>query len=263
MVKKISRIAVGVEYDGTVYKGFQKQKSTQKTIQGLIDNALSQVADHKIKTICSGRTDSGVHAYCQTLHFDTTSSRENKSWVQGGNSLLPEDIRFIWVRKVKDDFHSRFSAISRTYRYIVRNSSLPSALNRNRHLWIKGDLDLVGMRRASSYLIGERDFTSFRSSSCQSKTSFRHIHSIEIKKKGDLILFDITANSFLQNMVRIIIGTLLEVGSKKITPKQVKLILETKDRKLAGTTTSPKGLYFVRTSYLKKFKLPVDSNFLI
>ena len=255
MVKEITRIAIGVEYEGTAYKGFQKQKSTSETIQGLIDKALSQVADEKIKSVCSGRTDAGVHAFCQTIHFDTTSSRENKAWVQGGNSLLPKDIRFIWAQKVNNNFHSRFSAISRTYRYIIRNSSFPSALNRSRHLWIKEDLDLQSMRRASSYLIGDRDFTSFRSSSCESKTSIRNIYSIKIKKKGELVLIDLTANAFLLNMVRIIVGTLLEVGRKKITPKKVKLILDAKDRKLSGKTASPEGLYFVGTSYEEKFKL--------
>ena len=255
MVKEITRIAIGVEYEGTAYKGFQKQKSTSQTIQGLIDKALSQVADQKIKSVCSGRTDAGVHAYCQTIHFDTTSSRKNKAWVQGGNSLLPKDIRFIWAQKVNNNFHSRFSAISRTYRYIIRNSSFSSALNRNRHLWIKEDLDLQSMRRASSYLIGDRDFTSFRSSSCQSNSSFRNIYSIKIKKKGELILIDITANAFLLNMVRIIVGTLLEVGRKKVTPNKVKSILDAKDRKLAGKTASPEGLYFVGTNYEEKFKL--------
>ena len=260
MAKEISRIAVGVEYDGTAYKGFQKQKSTNETIQGFIDVALSQIADQKINTTCSGRTDTGVHAYCQIIHFDTAAFRAKKAWIQGGNALLPKDIRFIWAQKVSDNFHSRFSAISRTYRYIIRNSSFPSALNRNRHLWIKEDLDLLGMRRASSYLIGEQDFASFRSSTCQSKTSLRKIHAIRIQKQSELVLIDITANAFLLNMVRIIVGTLLEVGSKKITPKEVKLILSAKDRKLAGKTSSPEGLYFVGASYLKKFKIPPVSN---
>ena len=263
MSKKITRIAMGVEYEGTAYKGFQKQKSTNKTIQGLVDNALSQIANQSIKTTCSGRTDAGVHAYCQTIHFDTVSYREKKAWVLGGNSLLPKDIRFIWAKKVNSDFHSRYSATSRTYRYIIRNSSLPYALNRNRQLWIKEELDLQSMRRASLYLIGEKDFTSFRSASCQSKNSFRNIQSIKIKKKGELIFIDIIANAFLLNMVRIIIGTLLDVGTKKITPKRLKFVLESKDRRLAGKTSSPEALYFVRATYLKKFKIPTASNFLI
>ena len=263
MAKKIYRIALGVEYEGTEYRGFQKQKSTKDTIQGFLDEALSKVANESIQTICSGRTDSGVHAYCQTIHFDTASIREINSWIKGGNSLLPKDIRVIWAREVPKDFHSRFSAISRTYRYIIRNSNLPSALNRNQNLWVKENIDLVSMRRASSYLIGEKDFSSFRSSSCQSKTPFRNIHSIEIKKKEELVFVEITANAFLLNMVRIIIGTLLEVGTKKITPKRVKQILEAKNRKLAGKTSSPKGLHFVGTEYLKKYKVPSVSNFLI
>ena len=260
MAKKIFRIALGIEYEGTAYKGFQKQKSTKKTVQGQLDSALSRVANQQILTACSGRTDSGVHAYCQTIHLDTTSLREVESWVKGGNSLLPKDIRILWAKQVSSDFHSRFSALSRTYRYIIRNSDLPSALDRNKKLWVKEKLDLRDMRRASSYLIGEKDFSSFRSSSCQSKSSNRNIHSINIKKKGDLLFIDINANAFLLNMVRIITGTLLETGLKKITPKRVKEILEAKDRRLAGKTASPNGLYLVGTEYLKKYKVPNISN---
>jgi len=263
MVNKIFRLALGIEYEGTAYKGFQKQKSTKKTVQGLIDSALSQVADQQILTTCSGRTDAGVHAYCQTIHVDTTSFREVKSWINGGNALLPKDIRILWAKQVSDDFHSRFSALSRTYRYIIRNSELSSALDRNKKLWIKEKLDLRNMRRASSYLIGEHDFSSFRSSSCQSKSPYRNINSINIKKKGDLLFIDIKANAFLLNMVRIITGTLLETGLNKIPPKKVKKILDAKDRRLAGKTASPKGLYFVRTEYLKKYKIPNFSNFVI
>ncbi len=261
MGNKVHRTAIGLEYDGTAYKGFQKQRNTTRTIQNLVDQSLSNVADHKIKTICCGRTDSGVHAFSQIIHFDTTSYREDKAWVEGGNSFLPKDIRLLWAKKVTDRFHARFSAISRTYRYIIKCSSSPSALNRNRHLWINEDLDLRSMKRASLYLLGEKDFTSFRTSSCQSKTPFRNIYSIKIKKKGELIFVDITANAFLLNMVRIIVGTLLEVGLKRKKPNEIKMILEAKDRKLAGKTSSPKGLYLVGASYLNKFKLPNITNF--
>ena len=260
MARKTFRIALGIEYEGTAYKGFQKQKSTKKTIQGLLDFALSKVANHQILTACSGRTDAGVHAYCQIIHFETTSLRETKSWINGGNALLPEDIRILWAKQVPDDFHSRYSALSRTYRYIIRNSDIPSALDRNKKLWIREKLDLRSMRRASSYLIGENDYSSFRSSACQSKSPNRNIHSINIKKKGDLLFIDINANAFLLNMVRIIIGTLLETGLKKISPNRVKEILEAKDRTLAGKTASPNGLYFVSTEYLEKYKLPNISN---
>ena len=263
MAKKTFRIALGIEYEGTAYKGFQKQKSTKKTVQSLLDSALTKVANQQILTACSGRTDAGVHAYCQIIHFDTTSLRDVKSWMNGGNAILPKDIRILWAKQVSNDFHSRFSALSRTYRYIIRNSEVPSALDRNKKLWVSERLDLRNMRRASSYLIGEKDFSSFRSSSCQSKSPNRNIHSINIKRKGDLLFIDINANAFLLNMVRIITGTLLETGLKKITPKRVKEILDAKDRTLAGKTASPNGLYFVGTEYLKKYKVPNISNSVI
>tara|TARA_Y100000590_G_scaffold140605_2_gene161355 strand:+ start:13706 stop:14497 length:792 start_codon:yes stop_codon:yes gene_type:complete len=260
MSKKNFRIALGIEYEGTAYRGFQKQKTTKRTIQGLLDSALSKVADQNISTTCSGRTDAGVHAYCQIVHFDTSSIRKNYNWINGCNALLPPDIRVLWAKKVPKDFHARFSAISRTYQYIIRNKVTPAALNRNQNLWVKEKIDLRCMRIAASHLTGEHNFTSFRSTSCQSKTAFRDIESIRIRKARDLILIEITANAFLLNMVRIIVGTLLQVGLKKIPPKKVKEILEAKDRKLAGKTSSPKGLHFIGTKYLKKYSIPSTSN---
>ncbi len=260
MSNKNFRIALGIEYEGTAYRGFQKQKSTNKTIQGLLDSALSKVANQKISTACSGRTDAGVHAYCQTVHFDTSSIRENNNWINGCNALLPSDIRVLWAKKVPEEFHARFSAVSRTYQYIIRNTGTPSALNRNQSLWVKERVNLKSMRIASSHLIGEHNFTSFRSTSCQSKTPLREIESIKIRKVRDLILIEITANAFLLNMVRIIVGTLLDVGLKRIPPKKIKNILEAKDRRLAGKTSSPKGLHFVGTKYLKQFGIPSTKN---
>ena len=250
---------IKIEYDGSKFVGWQYQNNGI-SVQEVLQRAFFKFLKEKVTVNASGRTDAGVHAYCQIIHFDTASIREIKSWIEGGNALLPKDIRIIWAKRVNNDFHSRFSAISRTYRYIIRNSSLPSALERNQNLWVKENLDLSAMRRASSYLLGENDFSSFRSSSCQSKTPYRNIHSIEVKKKRDLISIEVTANAFLLNMVRIIIGTLLEVGTKKIVPKKVKHILDAKDRRLAGKTSSPKGLYFVGTKYLKKYKVPSISK---
>ena len=260
MHKNLSRIVVGIEYDGTAYKGFQKQKSTSKTIQSHVEEVLSKVAAHKIKSTCSGRTETGVHAYRQVIHFDTSENRHANSWISGGNSLLPKDIRFLWAKKVSGDFHARFSAISRSYRYVIRNSNFPSALERNKSLWIKEPLDLFSMRRACRYLKGENDFTSFRSTSCQSRTPFRNIHRLKISKKKGYYNIDITANAFLLNMMRIIVGTLLEVGIKKISPLRVKQILEEKDRRLAGKTAPSSGLYFIGPTYLNKFRIPPSSN---
>ena len=176
-------------------------KETKQTIQGLLENGLDQVADQKIKSFCSGRTDSGVHALMQVIHFETNSSRRADEWVRGVNSYLPHDIRVIWSREVEDSFHARFSALDRSYRYIIRNNDAPSALWSKRSLYIHKKLDHQAMYRASQYLVGEHDFSSFRGSGCQSKTPIRNMKSIEIKKKKDLILIDLKANAFLLHMV--------------------------------------------------------------
>ncbi len=260
MPKKIRRIALGLEYQGTEYFGLQKQKTTEKTIQGLLEGALNFVANEKIKTFSCGRTDSGVHAYGQVMHFDTGASREDQDWVRGGNSLLPEDIKIIWAREVNDEFHARFSTLSRTYRYIIRNTETPSALWSKRSLWVSKNLDIQSMRRASRHLLGENDFSSFRGSGCQSKSPLRFVESIKISKKKEFIFIDITANSFLLNMVRIIVGTLMQVGRKEASTSYLKEILELKDRRQAGKTASSSGLYFIGPKYPGKFKIPSLKN---
>jgi len=249
-------VALGLEYEGTNYSGFQKQKSTKQTIQGLLDMGLKRVADQQIKSFCSGRTDSGVHALMQVIHFETNSSRRSDEWVRGVNSYLPHDIRVIWSREVEDTFHARFSALDRSYRYIIRNNDTPSALWSKRSLYIPQELDYQAMRRASKYLVGEHDFSSFRGSGCQSKTPIRNMKSIEIKKKKDLIFIDLKANAFLLHMVRVIVGTLIMVGKKEISPLEVKKILNLRDRKVAGKTVDSAGLYFVGPSYPKIFRIP-------
>jgi len=258
--EKKKRIVIGLEYDGTKYKGFQKQKNTSLTIQGQIEKALTKIADKKINTVCSGRTDTGVHAYCQVIHFDTDKSRDIGSWVNGGNYLLNKDIRILWAKEVNEEFHARFSAISRSYRYILRLSKLPSALSKDRTLWIKNKLDVAAMKRSSKFLIGEHDFSSFRGSSCQSKSPFRQIQKIAFNADKEIVLIDITANAFLLHMVRIIIGTLLMVGKHDILYSDVKKILEAKDRRLAGKTAASSGLYFLGPSYPRKFSVPVQNN---
>ena len=245
MPKKIRRIALGLEYQGTNYFGLQKQKTTEKTVQGLLEVALNSVSNETIKTFSCGRTDSGVHAYGQVMHFDTYASRKEQEWVRGGNSLLPSDIVILWAKEVNSDFHARFSTLSRTYRYIIRNTEVPSALWGKRSLWVNKDLDIKAMRRASRYLLGERDFSSFRGSGCQSNSPVREITDITIAKKNEFISIDITANSFLLNMVRIMVGTLILVGQKDITASKINTIIEGKDRRLSGKTVSSDGLYFI------------------
>ena len=260
MPEKIRRIALGLEYQGTNYFGLQKQKTTDQTIQGLLEVALSSVSNETIKTFSCGRTDSGVHAYGQVMHFDTCASRKEQEWVRGGNSLLPGDIVILWAKEVDNDFHARFSTLSRTYRYIIRNTAVPSALWGNRSLWINQDLDINAMRRASKYLLGEKDFSSFRGSGCQSNSPVREITDIKIAKQNEFVSIDITANSFLLNMVRIMVGTLILVGQKDITASKLNNIIESKDRRLSGKTVSADGLYFIGPQYPQQFKIPSIEN---
>ena len=246
------RIALGVEYDGSEYFGFQKQKTTNQTIQGLLETSASKVADHKVKTFCSGRTDAGVHAFMQVIHFDTDAIRSSREWLRGINSYLPSDIRVIWSKEMDESFHARFSATRRSYLYNIFNNQTPSALWSDRSLFVTQQLDIRSMRAASKYLIGEHDFTSFRGSGCQSKTSLRNIDNIEISKKDRFIRVELSANAFLLHMVRIIIGTLLMVGKKEIKPKEVENILKQQDRRLAGKTVSSSGLFFLGPEYPQK-----------
>ena len=251
-----SRVALGIEYDGSEYYGFQKQKSTEQTIQGNLENSISKVANHSIKTFCSGRTDAGVHAFMQVVHFDTESRRSTREWVRGINSYLPHDIKVLWSKELDETFHARFSATHRSYLYRILNNQTPSALWSKRSLFVPQKLDIRAMRAASKYLIGEHDFSSFRGSGCQSNSPVRTIENIKITKKNNFITFELRANAFLLHMVRIIIGTLLMVGKKEIKPVEMKNILNEKDRRISGKTVSSSGLYFLGPKYPAKYHLP-------
>ena len=251
-----SRVALGIEYDGSEYYGFQKQKSTEQTIQGNLETSISKVANHSIKTICSGRTDAGVHAFMQVVHFDTESRRSTREWVRGINSYLPHDIKVLWSKELDETFHARFTATHRSYLYRILNNQTPSALWSKRSLFVPQKLDIRAMRAASKYLIGEHDFSSFRGSGCQSNSPVRTIENIKITKKNNFITFELRANAFLLHMVRIIIGTLLMVGKREIKPVEMKNILNEKDRRIAGKTVSSSGLYFLGPKYPAKYHLP-------
>ena len=256
-----SRVALGIEYDGSEYYGFQKQKSTEQTIQGNLENSISKVANHSIKTFCSGRTDAGVHAFMQVVHFDTESRRSTREWVRGINSYLPHDIKVLWSKELDETFHARFTATHRSYLYRILNNQTPSALWSKRSLFVPQKLDIRAMRAASKYLIGEHDFSSFRGSGCQSNSPVRSIEDIKISKKNNFITFELRANAFLLHMVRIIIGTLLMVGKREIKPVEMKNILNEKDRRIAGKTVSSSGLYFLGPKYPAKYQLPdIEDN---
>ena len=251
-----SRVALGIEYDGSEYYGFQKQKSTEQTIQGNLENSISKVANHSIKTFCSGRTDAGVHAFMQVVHFDTESRRSTREWVRGINSYLPHDIKVLWSKELDETFHARYSATHRSYLYRILNNQTPSALWSKRSLFVPQKLDIRAMRAASKYLIGEHDFSSFRGSGCQSNSPVRTIENIKITNKNNFITFELRANAFLLHMVRIIIGTLLMVGKREIKPLEMKNILKEKDRRISGKTVSSSGLYFLGPKYPAKYHLP-------
>ncbi len=243
------KIALGVEYLGTHFHGWQLQKSGIRTVQKVVEEALSSVANHPVRVFCSGRTDAGVHAVEQVIHFETEAIRANKAWVFGGNVNLPSDVNFVWARQVDDDFHARFNAHARQYHYKIHNTKVRSALLDAHSLWEPVPLDIDAMNQAGAYLLGKHDFSAFRGSLCQAKSPIKTIEFIKLTKAGDDILLDIKANAFLHHMVRNIVGTLLKVGRGERDVIWVKEVLDSKQRKYAGMTAQPQGLYFIKAFY--------------
>jgi tRNA pseudouridine38-40 synthase len=251
------RIALGVEYEGTHYSGWQRQLSPlQETVQQHVERALSQIANRQVSVICAGRTDAGVHATCQVIHFDCAIDRGTKAWVVGSNSLLPDSIRILWAKNVSADFHARFSATSRRYFYLIYQRKIASVMFAGRISHERAPLDLDAMNAAAQFLPGERDFSAFRAAGCQSKSANRNIMHARLYQEGSLIVFDIQANAFLQHMVRNIIGSLLVVGRGQQSPGWIDELLQGKDRSRAGKTASPHGLYLVGVNYPPQFEIP-------
>ncbi|SFV88183.1 tRNA pseudouridine synthase A [hydrothermal vent metagenome] len=248
-MKVATKIAMGVEYMGTDFHGWQLQKSGIRTVQQEVENALSIVANHPVRVFCSGRTDAGVHAVEQVIHFETTADREDDAWLFGGNVNLPADVNFTWAKRVNDDFHARFGAHARRYNYKIYNTKVRSAIIDKHSLWEPRDLDIDAMQKASKYLLGEHDFSSFRGSLCQAKSPVKTIEFIHLTKEGDKILLDIKANAFLHHMVRNIVGTLLKIGRGERPIEWIQEVLNAKDRTKAGATAQPQGLYFIKAFY--------------
>ncbi|MBT3277584.1 tRNA pseudouridine(38-40) synthase TruA [Candidatus Thioglobus sp.] len=243
------RIALGVEYMGTNFHGWQLQKSGIRTVQQVVEKALSKVADHPVRVFCSGRTDAGVHAIEQVIHFETHAIREDKAWLFGGNVNLPADVNFTWSKRVDDDFHARFSAIARRYNYKIHNTKVRSSIIGQHSLWEPRALNIDDMDKAAQFLLGTHDFSAYRGSLCQAKSPIKTIEFIRLTQHSEEILLDIKANAFLHHMVRNIVGTLLKVGKGERPASWVKEVLESKDRKQAGATAQPQGLYFVKAFY--------------
>ncbi|SMN17219.1 tRNA pseudouridine synthase A [uncultured Candidatus Thioglobus sp.] len=243
------KIALGVEYMGSDFHGWQLQKSGIRTVQQVVEVALSSVANHPVRVFCSGRTDAGVHAVEQVIHFETTADREDKAWLFGGNVNLPADVNFVWAKCVDDDFHARFSATARQYYYKIHNTKVRSAIIAKHSLWESKALDIVAMQRAGEILLGKHDFSSFRGSLCQAKSPIKTIEFITISQQDNNILVGIKANAFLHHMVRNIVGTLLKIGKNERPVQWMQEVLNAKDRKKAGATAPPQGLYFVKAFY--------------
>ncbi|MEW5249064.1 tRNA pseudouridine(38-40) synthase TruA [Microbulbifer discodermiae] len=252
----VRRYALGVEYCGARLHGFQKQRSASRTVQAFLEQALSSIAAMPTAVVCAGRTDAGVHATNQVVHFDTSAQRPLRAWVQGVNTLLPDEVRVGWAAEVAPQFHARFSATARSYRYLIHSAPVRSALSSAEVTWTRHPLDLGAMRRGAAHLLGCHDFTSFRASQCQARNPVREITRLDIAQLGPLIVLEIRANAFLHHMVRNISGALMSVGRRERAPEWIAEVLAARDRTRAGVTAPPFGLYLVEVEYPEEFPLP-------
>lgn len=251
----MTRWAAGVEYDGTGYHGWQAQSGAQ-SIQSAVECALTSVAGHRVLTAACGRTDAGVHAFGQTIHFDSDARRDEDAWLLGGNSGLPRDISLRWLQEVADDFHARHSALARQYRYVLHNARARSSLLANRAGWVARTLDEKAMNQAAQGFLGERDFSAVRATQCQSTTAMRCVTSIRVWRVDTFVIMDVCANAFLHHMVRNIMGTLVEVGLGRRSIAWIEELLRLRDRRLAGATAPACGLYFVGADYPSAAAIP-------
>lgn len=253
------RYAAGVEYDGSCFLGWQRQRQSP-TVQACVEQSLSRVADHPVVVHCAGRTDTGVHAQCQVIHFESSAVRDERAWVLGANTVLHPGASLLWVRLVDDRFHARFSATRRRYRYRILNRWVRPALERGRVAWIRKPLDADRMHRAAQALLGEHDFSSFRAQGCQSRSPVREVHEIRIERVGNEVWLDIEANAFLYHMVRNIAGALISIGQSDKPVDWLEELLGQRDRRRAGVTAVPHGLTFMYPSYPDYSELPIRNN---
>jgi tRNA pseudouridine38-40 synthase len=259
----LKRIVLGIQYDGTHWHGWQTQPDGH-TVQDRLEFALEKFTQVSITTTCAGRTDTGVHALEQVVHFDTELDREMFSWVRGLNAFLPPSIAVRWACEVscdaEDDFHARFSARARTYHYVLYNHPVRSPLLAGRAGWVFRPLDIDVMRRAAAYLIGTHDFSAFRAAECQAKTPVKTMYGIQVERHCDLVVFTLRASAFLHHMVRNIVGSLILTGNGNQSPEWIRQVLERRDRSLAAPTFMPDGLYLAKIDYDPKWQLPQQST---
>ncbi len=249
------KYALGLEYDGREFHGFETQPNA-RTVQACLESALSKVADHPVRAVCAGRTDAGVHALGQIVHFESDSERPLGAWVFGTNSNLPEDVCVNWSRPVADAFHARFSAVARRYRYVILNRGTRPAALRGRVTWEHRALAVERMQTAAGYLLGEHDFSAFRGAGCQSRSAIRRIHRLDVSRRGLFVYIEVSANAFLLHMVRNIAGVLMDIGAGKAPVAWADEVLKSRDRRRGGVTAPADGLYLVQVDYPAEYRLP-------
>lgn len=249
------RIALGIEYDGGGFCGWQSQPEAC-AVQDRLEQACAGIAGVPVRTVCAGRTDAGVHALGQVVHFDCAVERPVSAWVRGVNALLPPGLAVTWARPVAADFHARFSALSRTYRYILLNSPVRPAADHGRVGWFHMPLDVASMREAAACLVGEHDFSAFRAAECQAQSPVRILHEAAIHRSGPYLVFEFRANAFLHHMVRNLVGSLIHVGKGKCPPSWLAGVLWGRDRSQAAPTFDASGLYLARVEYAPHWELP-------
>jgi len=250
------KIALGIEYDGRGFHGWQLQEQGTRTVQGAVEAALSKVTAHPLRVVCAGRTDAGVHAVGQVIHIETEARREPRNWLLGANANLPDDVNVAWVHPVAEDFHARFSATGRAYRYLILNRQARSSLLAGRATWVHRPLDAARMHQAGQALLGTHDFSSYRALGCQAKSPVRTLRRLEVERRGDLVALTVGADAFLHHMVRNIAGVLIAIGKGERPECWAADVLALRDRTLGGVTAPPDGLYFVRVDYPERFGIP-------
>ena len=253
------RVALGLAYDGAGFCGWQSQPN-RGGVQDVLELAITSIAQHSVRVHAAGRTDTGVHANCQVVHFDTTSNRPITAWVRGVNAHLPDTVRVEWAHSVDEAFHARFSAFSRSYQYVLYNAPVAPALMATKAGWFHLPLNGDAMAEAAAYLIGEHDFSGFRASECQAKTAIRTMTQSTVKKAGKYFVFEFTANAFLQHQVRNMIGALVYIGKGSHPPEYMKELLHKRDRTLSPPTFSPHGLYLTNVAYDAQWGLPIKQT---
>ncbi len=249
------RIAAIVEYDGSGFSGWQLQADS-RTVQGVVEQALARVADEPIRVITAGRTDTGVHACEQVIHFDTNRERSSYSWVRGANSNLPKDVALLWAHEVDPSFHARFSATGRHYRYIILNRPVRPTYLAGRVTWEYRALDAERMQRAAAFLVGTHDFSAYRAMQCQAKSPVRELRRLSVVRQGEFVIIDASANAFLHHMIRNIAGVLTDIGAGERAVEWAREVLARRDRTQGGITAAPHGLYLAAVEYPERYEIP-------